>query len=109
MMRLVRSAFVIGRRDFAATVFSKAFLFFLLGPLFPVLLGALFGGIGAHVASEGERPVVAVIAPQAEFDRMAAAREELVAAVESPVVRLIRFDAELDIVAQERRLLASTK
>ena len=35
MMRLLRASFVIARRDFGATVLSKAFLFFLLGPLFP--------------------------------------------------------------------------
>ena len=51
MMRFVRSAFVIARRDFTATVLSKAFIFFLLGPLFPLLLGGVFGGIGAQVAS----------------------------------------------------------
>ena len=48
MMRFLRSAFVIARRDFAATVLSKAFIFFLLGPLFPLLLGGVFGGIGAQ-------------------------------------------------------------
>ena len=69
MMRFIRSAFVIARRDFAATVLSKAFLFFLLGPLFPLLLGGVFGGIGADVASQTERPVVAVVAPKADFDR----------------------------------------
>jgi len=37
--RLFRSAFVIARRDFTATVMSKTFLIFLLGPLFPVLAG----------------------------------------------------------------------
>ena len=51
MMRFIRSAFVIARRDFAATVLSKTFLFFLLGPLFPLLLGGAFGSIGARVAS----------------------------------------------------------
>ena len=61
MMRFVRSAFVIARRDFAATVLSKAFIFFLLGPLFPLLLGGVFGGIGASVASQTEQPVVAVV------------------------------------------------
>ena len=35
MMRFIRSAFVIARRDFAATVLSKAFIFFLLGPAVP--------------------------------------------------------------------------
>ena len=50
MMRFLRSAFVIARRDFSATVLSKAFIFFLLAPLFPLLLGGVFGGIGARVA-----------------------------------------------------------
>ena len=50
MMRFLRSAFVIARRDFAATVLSKAFIFFLLAPLFPLLMGGVFGGIGARVA-----------------------------------------------------------
>ena len=42
MMRFVRSAFVIARRDFSATVLSKAFIFFLLAPLFPLLFGGVF-------------------------------------------------------------------
>ena len=61
MMRLLRGAYVIGRRDFAATVLSKAFIFFLLGPIFPLLLGGVFGGIGARVASQTEQPVVAIV------------------------------------------------
>ena len=58
---LFRSAFVIARRDFTATVMSKTFLIFLLGPLFPVLAGVAFGGIGASIDRNGARPVVAVI------------------------------------------------
>jgi ABC-2 type transport system permease protein len=34
MMSLPQAAFVIGRRDFTATVYSRTFLLFLLGPLF---------------------------------------------------------------------------
>ena len=49
MNRLLRAALVIARRDFAATVLSKAFLFFLLGPMFPLLFGGVFGGIGAQL------------------------------------------------------------
>ena len=67
MMRVLRSSFVIARRDFAATVLSKAFIFFLLGPLFPLLLGGVFGGIGARVASQAERPVVAVVMSPADW------------------------------------------
>jgi ABC-2 type transport system permease protein len=108
MKHLIGSAFVIARRDFTATVFSKAFLFFLLGPLFPVMLGAIFGGIGAQVASEAERPVVAVIASPADFAQLSASRDRLAGALEdASIVGLVRFDGERDVAAQQRRLLAS--
>ncbi|UAK25422.1 ABC transporter permease [Sphingomonas nostoxanthinifaciens] len=45
MTRLLRSAWVIARRDYTATVLSRTFLFFLLGPLLPLLIGGLFGAI----------------------------------------------------------------
>ena len=73
MMRFLRSAFVIARRDFSATVLSKAFIFFLLGPLFPLLLGGVFGGIGARVATQTERPVIAVVASQGRFRAVSSA------------------------------------
>jgi ABC-2 type transport system permease protein len=108
MKHLIGSAFVIARRDFVATVFSKAFLFFLLGPLFPVMLGAVFGGIGAQVASEAEQPVIAVIASPGEFSQLASARDRLAEALEgAPIVQLVRFDGAADPAAQQRRLLAS--
>ena len=108
MMRFVRSAFVIARRDFAATVLSKAFIFFLLGPLFPLLFGGVFAGIGTNVASQAKRPVVAVIAPKSEFDRIQAARGRLAAAVgEDPLVDLVGYRPEADLAAQQKRLLAT--
>src|SRR5689334_18685289 len=84
MMRRIRSAFVIARRDFSATVLSKTFLFFLLGPLFPLLLGGAFGSIGARVASRTETPLVAVVSSQADYARLAAARERVAAALGDP-------------------------
>jgi ABC-2 type transport system permease protein len=54
LKQLVGSALVIARRDFTATVMSKAFLLFLLGPLFPVLIGAVFLGIGAQASTVRE-------------------------------------------------------
>ena len=108
MRKLLRGAFVIGRRDFSATVLSKTFLFFLLGPLFPLLFGAIFGGIGANVAKSRERPIVAVIASEADFARLEAGRERLIGAIEpGRVVRLARFDPQPDLAAQQKRLLAS--
>ena len=41
----------------------------------------MFGSIGARVASQTERPVIAVVAPQAEFERLAAARDQLAEAL----------------------------
>jgi ABC-2 type transport system permease protein len=109
MIRLIRSAYVIARRDFTATVLSKAFLFFLLGPLFPLLLGGVFGGIGARVASQAETAVVAVVGPQSEFERLQGARERLADAIgEDGVVRLVYFKPEPDLAAQKRHLLANT-
>ncbi len=108
MMRLIRGAYVIARRDFAATVLSKAFIFFLLGPLFPLLLGGVFGGIGARVATQTERPVVAVVSSQADFDRISAARERVADALGGPtVVRVVHYAPDRDQAAQEQRLLAS--
>jgi len=73
----VAAAFVIARRDYTATVLSRTFLFFLLGPLFPILIGGLFAGIGARVAAEQEQPRVAVVASAQDFARLAHARTEL--------------------------------
>ena len=109
MMRLLRSSFVIGRRDFAATVLSKTFIFFLLGPLFPLLLGGVFGGIGARVATQAERPTVAVIMPPQQYAQLAAARERLAKTMgDGAVVRLRQVAPGSDVAAQARRLLGGT-
>ena len=50
-----QAAFVIARRDFVAILWSRSFIFFLLGPLFPLLVGGFAGGIGQRVhGSEAE-------------------------------------------------------
>jgi ABC-2 type transport system permease protein len=110
MSRVLRSSWVIARRDFTATVLSKAFIFFLLGPMFPLLLGGVFGGIGARVASQTEKPVVAVIASPADFARLDTARNRLASAIdEDRIVELVREDPEGDLAAQEARLLAQRR
>ena len=107
MIRFLRSAFVIGRRDFTATVFSKTFIFFLLGPLFPLLFGGVFGTIGARVAKQTERPVIAVVAPQSDFARLNGAREQMADAIsDDALVGIVGYSPEPDLAAQEKRLLA---
>jgi ABC-2 type transport system permease protein len=108
MKRLIRGAFVIARRDFSATVLSKAFIFFLLGPLFPLILGGVFGGIGARVASQTEQPIVAVISSPADFKKLAASRERIADTMpDSVIVRLKHYEPAADLAAQQKRLLAS--
>ena len=110
MPELIRSAFVIGRRDFTATVFSRSFLLFLLGPLFPVIMGVMFGGIGARISSEAERPVIAVVMSEGEFARINDARSQLASAFEeAPLVKVERVDPEANREALLRRLLVQQK
>ncbi|MEO7277625.1 MAG: ABC transporter permease [Sphingomicrobium sp.] len=108
MKHLIRSAFVIGRRDFTATVLSKAFIFFLLGPLFPLLLGGLFGGIGAQVANRTEQPVIAVTFTAPDFARLSAARDRIAPALPDPgLVKFVHYAPAADSNAQVRALLKS--
>jgi len=102
----LRAAFVIARRDFTATVFSKTFLLFLLGPLFPVAMGVMFGGIGNRIDSARTPPQVAVIAPLADFRALEAARERLSPlADERPFVILRHAPPGHDLAAQRAGLL----
>jgi len=108
-MNRTRAAMVIARRDFTATVLSKTFFFFLLGPLFPLLLGGVFGGIGARVASQTAQPVVAVVMHEKEFEVLYKARQRLADATgEDAVVHLAYYAPEPDSDAQVKRLLKSS-
>lgn len=73
----LRAALVIARRDFVAVVFSKTFIFFLIGPAFPLIVGGLAGNIGAKVQQNVERPTIGLAMSAADNKRMIAAREEL--------------------------------
>ena len=109
MMRFFRSAFVIARRDFAATVLSKTFIFFLLAPLFPLLFGGTFGSMSARIASRTAKPVVAVVSTQRDFDRLSSARDDLAQALgDDNVPKLIHYAPQPDPAAQVSGLLASS-
>lgn len=72
-----RAAMVVARRDFIAVIWSKAFLFFLIGPLFPVVVGALAGGIGNQVQQSLDNPQLGVAMTGADADALIAARAGL--------------------------------
>ena len=72
------AAYVVARRDFVAILFSRSFFFFLLGPLFPVLVGGLAGGIGQRVQDSADRPVLGMAMSPADTARMVKAQHVLV-------------------------------
>jgi ABC-2 type transport system permease protein len=73
----IEAAWVIARRDFVAVLFSRAFLFFLLGPLFPVIVGGLAGSIGGQVQREAVSVEVGLAMSAADNAALIAARERL--------------------------------
>ena len=77
MRELMRAAFVIARRDFTATVLSRTFLLFLLGPFFPVLMIVVFGAATAPIGSEAERPTVAIVASEHDYQAIDQARSRV--------------------------------
>ncbi|MEP7349741.1 MAG: ABC transporter permease [Sphingorhabdus sp.] len=77
MKEIIRAAYVIARRDFTAIIYSKAFIFFLLGPFFPVLIAVAAGSLGGQIAKEADRPVIGLVLVQSESNRLLAARDLL--------------------------------
>ena len=71
------AALVIARRDFFAILLSRSFIFFLLGPLFPLVVGALAGGVGAKVQQSVNRSTVGLAMEAGDARRMIAAEEVL--------------------------------
>lgn len=71
------AALVIARRDFTAILFSRSFFFFLLGPLFPLIVGGLAGGIGASVKETTARPELGIAMSKADVAAMSAAYRQL--------------------------------
>lgn len=77
MKEIIRAAFVIARRDFTAIIYSKAFIFFLLGPFFPILVGVAAGSLGGQIARDTAQPVIGLAMAQTDSEKMLAARNTL--------------------------------
>ncbi|MXP40346.1 ABC transporter permease [Altererythrobacter soli] len=76
-LSLLQAAFVVARRDFTAVLFSRVFFFFLLGPLFPLLVGALAGGVGSVIDKSSGEPEIGIAMSAADVDAMIAAHGAL--------------------------------
>lgn len=89
----LRAAAVIARRDFVAVIFSKTFLLFLLGPLFPLVVGGMAGAIGAQVDKELNQPQVGLALPAEQTRRLLAAHAALADALPGDVPDFVTLDA----------------
>ena len=106
MKRLFQSAAVIARRDFVATVWSRSFLLFLLGPLIAIVFGGVFGFVGGRADGQALRPVVAVIADAQTVAPLKAAYDRLQDRGDSlPELRIAAPNGSVDV--QARSLLTS--
>jgi ABC-2 type transport system permease protein len=112
---LLRAAWVVARRDFMAILWSRSFIFFLLGPLFPLVVGALAGGIGERVESAAAVPEIGIAMQGADIDRMVAARDGLAAELGSAMPKIVElqrlapgqaFDARAVLERREGNLAA---
>lgn len=76
-LSLLAAAMVIARRDFMAILWSRSFIFFLLGPLFPVLVGAMAGSIGSHVENSADRAQLGIMMEGPALDAMLTAQADI--------------------------------
>ncbi|WP_343609074.1 ABC transporter permease [Novosphingobium sp.] len=68
-LSLLSAALVVARRDFMAVLWSRSFIFFLVGPLFPLIVGALAGSVTNHVeTSDAGNPRLGVIMQGPDLD-----------------------------------------
>lgn len=106
-MNLWESAWVIARRDFVASVFSRFFILFLLAPI--VLIGfMIFFNIAAERQDRAaSQPVVAVVTDSATATALAQTRERLVGGAGEQNFPILRnVDPAEDVPAQAQTLLA---
>src|ERR1043165_9324256 len=90
-MKLWESAWVIARRDFVASVFSRFFILFLLAPV--VLFGfMIFFSLATDVQDRAaSQPVVAVVTDSATSTALNQSRARLVAATSEHTFPILRY------------------
>ncbi|HEX8126437.1 MAG TPA: ABC transporter permease [Allosphingosinicella sp.] len=108
MIGFVHSAYVIARRDFVATVWSRTFLFFLMGPLLIIGLSFLFGSMSGRMARQDVHATVAVVSTQSDFAPLESARDRLSPGFgERALPTLIREEPAGDPARQVQALLGN--
>lgn len=107
MREIFRAALVIARRDYVASVWSRTFLLFLLGPLLPILAGVFFGNVGSETDRRATHPAITVIAGPENARLLAEAHRDLTNRLGRDSLPDLRFVAPAsDPDAQTAALLA---
>ena len=107
MMSLLEAAWVIARRDFVASVFSKTFILFLLAPMILFGFAIFFSSMNDAQDVAASQARVAVVADSATVDALVRARERLVSGTSEQSFPALRSVAPAEHVAvQARALLA---
>lgn len=98
-LSLWSAAFVVARRDFTAILFSKAFLFFLIGPLFFIGISGAAGALTSQAVSRTENPRLAVALAAAEAQAFASAHARLTELVRLPDIEIVEPGDAADTAA----------
>ncbi|MFV0644586.1 MAG: ABC transporter permease [Sphingomonadaceae bacterium] len=67
-LSLWQAAFVVAGRDFRAILMSRAFLFFLLGPVFMIVIAGISGSLGSRASRQALSPEIGIAMSQADTD-----------------------------------------
>jgi ABC-2 type transport system permease protein len=109
MMSKLQAAWVVGRRDFTATVMSRSFAFFLIFPLVIAVVSVGFGVMTAKMDRQENHDRIAVIAAPAEYNMIAAAHDRLEPAFPKfGLAELVRVDPDYDEADQAKTLLGAS-
>jgi ABC-2 type transport system permease protein len=107
MMSLFEAAWVIARRDFVASVFSKTFILFLLAPVILFAFAFFFGTMADAQDQAASQPTVALVADTETAAAIGQARTRLVAGTSDQSFPILRTVAPAENVAvQAQRLLS---
>jgi ABC-2 type transport system permease protein len=107
MMNLFEAAWVIARRDFIATVYSRSFILFLIVPLFMFGVAFSVGRVAEESDRNASQPAVAVITDGQTAAALTAARNRLAAGTAEGILPILRVVPPAEnLGVQAGRLLA---
>ncbi|WP_374407537.1 ABC transporter permease [Pelagerythrobacter sp.] len=98
-LSLWSAAFIVARRDFTAILFSKAFLLFLIGPLFFVGISGAAGALTSQAVSKADDPRLAVALAPDQSAAFAQAHARLADLVRLPDIEVVAPDEADDTAA----------